>query len=136
MAIVSDADSPKLMLVVVGKVVIVVVMVAVVVVMVVVVKTAFVTGPSVDDELVLDEEGIPRDVGTELPRGMRTIVESSRINPSSAAVATPSSPESTVTSHATAKSQNQFILCRFTDTVDAAVADVDSGFEGGTWSLR
>jgi hypothetical protein len=102
------------------------------VVVVAVVETAFVTGPSVDDELVLDEEGIPRDVGMELPRGTRTMVESPRINPSSAAVATPSSPESIVTSDATAKSQNQFILCRFPDTADAAVADVDSGFKGGT----
>jgi hypothetical protein len=97
-----------------------------------VVETPFVTGPSVDDELVPDEEGIPRDVGMELPRGMRTMVESSGINPSSAAIATPSSPESIVTSKATAKSQNQFILCRFPDTADVAVADVDSGFEGGT----
>ena len=102
------------------------------VVVVAVVETVFVTGPSVDDELVLDGEGIPRDVGMELPRGMRTMVESSRINPSSAAVATPSSPESIVTSNATAKSQNQFILCRFPDTADVAVADVGSGFEGGT----
>lgn len=95
-----------------------------------VVETAFVTGPSVDDELVLDEEGIPRDIGMELPRGMRTMVES-RVNPSSAAVAAPSSPESTVTCNATAKSQNQSILCRFPDTADVAVADVDPGFEGG-----
>jgi hypothetical protein len=106
------------------------------VVVVAVVETTFVTGPSVDDELVLDEEGIPRDVGMELPRGMRTMVESPRINPSSAAVATPSSPESTVTSNATAKSQNQFILCRFPDIAAVAVVDVDSGFEGGTRSSR
>ena len=102
------------------------------VVVVAVVETAFVTGPSVDDELVLGGEGIPRDVGMELPRGMRTMVESSRINPSSAAVATPSGSESIVTSNATAKSQNRFILCRFPDTPDVAVADVDSSFEGGT----
>lgn len=92
-------------------------------------ETAFVTGPNVDDKLVLDE-GIPRDVGMELPGGMRTMVESPRINPSSAAVATPSSPESIVISNATAKGQNQFILCRFSDTADVAVTVVDSGFEG------
>jgi hypothetical protein len=101
-------------------------------VVVAVVEPAFVAGPIVDDELALDEESIPRDVGMELPRGMRTMVESPRVNPSSAAVATPSSPESTATSNATAKSQNQFILCRFPDTADVAVADVESGFEGDT----
>jgi len=35
-------------------------------VVVAIVETAFVTGPSADDELVLDE-GIPRDVSMELP---------------------------------------------------------------------
>jgi hypothetical protein len=64
---------------------------------------------------------------------MRTMVESPRINQSSAAVATPSGPESIATSNATVKSQNQYILCRFPDTVDVAVADVNPSFEGGRW---
>jgi hypothetical protein len=64
---------------------------------------------------------------------MRTMVESPRINQSSPAVATPSSPESIATSNATAKSRNKFILCRFPDTVDVAVADINPSFEGGGW---
>jgi hypothetical protein len=64
---------------------------------------------------------------------MRTMVESPIINQSSPAVATPSSPESIATGNATAKSRNQFILCRFPDTVDIAVADINPSFEGGGW---
>ena len=54
------------------------------------------------------------------------MVESPRINlPSAASVAPPSSPESIATSNAAAKSQNQFILCRFPNTADVAVAEVN-----------
>jgi hypothetical protein len=97
-------------------------------VVVAIVETAFITSSSVTDKLVLDE-GVPRGVGMELPR----VIESPKTNPSLAAVAAPSSPESIATSSAAVKSQNQFILCHFSDTADVAVADVNPRFEGGRW---
>ena len=85
-----------------------------------------------DDELVLFEVAVERELGVEFATGMTLTGESPRTVPGLAALAIPSSSESTTNSATTASSKDQFGLRVLCDAPDVAASGDGSGVEGGT----
>ena len=95
----------------------------------------------VDDEIILDESVpfngvVDRELALELATGMMMIEESPSTFEESAAVATPSSPDSRTNRLATTKSQSQLVRLIFCDSANVAVEAVEKGTEGALASLR
>jgi hypothetical protein len=88
------------------------------------------------DELVLSVIAIVREPELELSSGIRLIVESPRTDPTSVALTISSSPESTISSVAKARSENQFSFRDLCEAADVSVWGVGSRLEGDISSFR